>query len=260
MPRPADSQLEDTQLRERIVMEVMRRLMKSAEHQQTEAGAGSSPASGSRPDTGNGKSAAGKGAARTGGKSNADHRSPSTTLWEAVVSVAQLVRLPPDVRRVRVQPRAVVTPAARDWLGERGVALERVSSASEANPAASRWLLAVDHTGPMTEPLEQLVLDVMEAVEILRDTCPDRISRRLAEGVRASYQALWITDRPLLAACRANRHQGVRAGWVFDRETARQATEHLQANVFIVDSKRHSIGEWQNMLQVIGRLSARTAT
>lgn len=146
---------------------------------------------------------------------------------DAVVSLATLDGRLEGVRRLQVAPRAVVTPAVRDELRERGIELASQTSGSSTLCCAS--------TAPEI-PAAALAtwLDGAEplAATILAEAL-GRLRRRLADPAAS---AVLVCQRPLAAACLANRRDQLRAAAVRCAIDARQAVEQIGANLLAIGS------------------------
>ncbi|MBM4093641.1 MAG: hypothetical protein FJ276_30175 [Planctomycetes bacterium] len=168
-----------------------------------------------------------------------------------LITLATLAGKLDNVRRLVVVPNAVVTPAVKDELRRRGIAVEsrppdavpvhahpvfviRHAVAPEAVRAASALTGASDPSGPTFADLQGAVCHVAQAV-----TDPQRV-------------AILLTDDRLAALCLANRHAAVRAAAARSADCVRAAVQEIGANVLVVDPRAVAPGDWSDMLNLFG--------
>lgn len=191
-------------------------------------------------------------------------------LVERLITVEQLVPLTgTGVQRLQVGPRAVVTPAARDWLAERRIQLLRTPAAtgsdqnslapstpSTANPTKGSsgvvstrlWWVNDASEDRRTASLHRAAarsiqqLDSIPAVEGRVDL--ERRAAMLPSGGRG----IWLTSRPAAALCAANRRTDLYAVWGLDYRSVDDAFRQLPVNWLIVDPQRLAIGDWARMV------------
>jgi len=139
------------------------------------------------------------------------------------------------VRRLVVPAGAVVTPAVRDELARRGVAL--AYSAAEQRPEAGLRLAAIVVARRFdVAPLAAAVQRDGVAVEHAQLDCliaaTDRLARELAGGATLG---LLVTRHTAMGLCLANRHRTIRA--ILGREPVELAADAqaVGANLLVVD-------------------------
>jgi hypothetical protein len=152
-----------------------------------------------------------------------------------VVTMDDILGRLDSVRRVLVPRGAVVTPAVRDELLRRGIALECEKSSS-AQLAATRLLLIT--TGTDFDPdallaalgregfkLEHTALDCLIA-------SADQLAAEVAKG---DALGVLLTRHTAAALCLANRQRGVRAVTGCDAPAVATASAAVGANVLVAD-------------------------
>lgn len=156
-------------------------------------------------------------------------------LTARVVSINELHGRLDSVRRVVVQRRAVVTPAVRDVLIRRGIALEFADSEENVKPAVRLALIvaatdfdpaalaaALDRDGFRVDRSES------DCLIVAVDELADEVSRPDTLGVL-------LTSHAAAGLCLANRQAGVRAIIGTNAaETARSAGA-VGANMLVVN-------------------------
>lgn len=156
----------------------------------------------------------------------------TTTLSGRVISLEQIKRVNPKSNRLRVLSDAVVTPAARDELKQRGIRLER-GQPQQAVSESNLLVAAVRTTWDLHRWLKQTHLDVTETLE---NDCPDLTAEKLAAALAKKVsRAIVFTGEPALVLCRLNRHQGVRAACGQSVKTVQDANDCLSPNAIVLN-------------------------
>ncbi|HTN77373.1 MAG TPA: hypothetical protein VL096_19075 [Pirellulaceae bacterium] len=160
------------------------------------------------------------------------------------------------ITAVRVTARALVTPAARDELKQRKIALVRGSEQTPASAtvATTNLLAANLESDYRTETLARLVASYGATLE-------QRPQRDLAQLVATHAQAItrqaarsvWFTSQPAYAASLANRHDGVWAVVGHDAETLRQASANMPVNLLVIDPAKKSQTTLRQLLELFVR-------
>ncbi len=165
-----------------------------------------------------------------------------------VVSARELEGRLGGIERLIVSRGAVITPAARDLLKERNIA---VASAVEqrTTSAGRRLVLGVAETNPEVTRLLQLLSGEGVNVERLPQNnlieAVDSVCQRVAGG---TMLGLVLTGRTAAALSLANRHVAVRAAWAASTTAVKDAMNSLAANVLIVDPVGKTTFEWKRLL------------
>jgi hypothetical protein len=141
------------------------------------------------------------------------------------------------IHQLLVPPGAVVTPAVRDELRRRNVALGFAASPASGTPTKSVLLTLVAHAG-VGDPAE-LVAALAGASVVVRQEnldCLIASCERLA-GLVAGGKGLGLllTRHTPSAMCLANRHRGVRAVLATDVIPTATASKAIGANVLVAD-------------------------
>lgn len=151
------------------------------------------------------------------------------------------------VRRLVVPHRAVVTPAVRDELKRRGIELvvgqPAVSAVTTAAP-----LLLIDETQDVDMAYWQQRLS--PPLETGQWTCRREILERIRLWVDRGGRAVWFTDRPASAVCRANA-AGLRAYAAYDLWLWRDALAEAAATVLVLDTRRSRLHEWTTWITML---------
>jgi hypothetical protein len=167
-----------------------------------------------------------------------------------VVTMAEVAERLTGVRRVVVSPRAVVTPAVRDELRRRQVAL--VHAAPGEPRAASLPRLVVMAVPARCEPAAVLQSLGREGVQVERHTVECLIAgtdQLAGEITKSNKLAVLYTCYAAAALCLANRYPGVRAVAAGDTAAAAAAVAAVGANLLVLDPDASS--EFQQK-QILG--------
>jgi hypothetical protein len=147
------------------------------------------------------------------------------------------------VATVTVAARAVVTPAARDLLRERKIALRRggaAEAATNATPAA-RLVIGVAETHFDPAALVARVKPRLATVEQLPRVGLAGVVSELADRVRlGGDRGVLFTGEPQVALVLANRYPGVRAVAVGCADSMRRARAAIGPNVLVIQPRGKS--------------------
>ena len=162
-------------------------------------------------------------------------------LHDRVITLSSIEGHWDGIRTLVVPERAVITPAARDWLREKKIALRR--SAEKSTPgtapaatAARALVLGVAETSfePATL-VERLGRDGYRIEQLARTGMGDVVAELADAAAKGGSAAVLLTGACELALCLANRRRGVRAALGTDRSSVRRAAEQIGANVLIIN-------------------------
>jgi hypothetical protein len=234
---------------ERIVQEVLREL-----RQAGATGLPSSPAAG----------AGAAGSATTGAtaglpssavgarpdKPSAAAQPGQLTVSGRVVTLSALDGRLAGVHQVVVSPQAIVTPAVRDELRRRNVALRFAATpAPGAASPATLLALVVHRDAGDAAPLVAALSGEPVVVRQENLDCVIAASQRLA-GVAAAGNGLGLllTRYTSAAICLANRLQGVRAVLATDVAPTAAAAAAIGANVLVADPKLLGYGRLKRIV------------
>jgi len=159
------------------------------------------------------------------------------TLAGRVVTLSALDGRLAGIHQLVVAPQAIVTPAVRDELRRRNVALCFAAPPANGSPASALLLALVVHAG--ASDAAQLVAALAGEPVVVRQEnldCVIAACERLA-GVVANGRslALLLTRHAAAAICLANRHQGVRAVLATDVAPTAASIRAIGANLLVAD-------------------------
>lgn len=192
-------------------------------------------------------------------------QTPVTNVMEVpakVVTAEVLESLSSGVKRVNVAAKAIVTPAAWDVARERGLTIERRTTAVQKKPSAiaspadsppsalnARLLVIVHHTDAVGRVWEDLQSSWR------RDFlgCPDDAAKlAIAEVARGGVsQVVILASQTHRAACLANRHASVKAAAIRDVTDIPVVRQQIRANVWCLDPTGKSWFELKRLFSTL---------
>ena len=162
------------------------------------------------------------------------------------------------VRRLVVSRQAVVTPAVRDELLRRGIALGYADSANGHAPAETRLVMIV--SGADFDPAALVAVLGREGIkaECSASDCVIAATDRLAaEVARPDTLGVLLTRHTAAGLCLANRLRGVRAVTGVEAPAVAAATAAVGANLLVVDPLAGSFFPLKQMVTEFCRGGAR---
>jgi hypothetical protein len=218
---------------DRIVAEVVRRLRSHA------AGSSTGPSS-------------------TVSASNASSsQAGELVLTDKVITLSLLKGKLTGVSKLVVGERAIVTPAVRDELKQRGIAWSRSSAQKSGTTTVGLLTAATDDVSAV--PLKVLRCPRIERIETGASTSLENTAQDLARHMTArQLPGLLVSNRPYAAVVAASQAQGIRAAIVATTADVAQAAAEAGVNLFVVSPLQTTPTVLKNIAQAIAA-SARKA-
>jgi len=168
-------------------------------------------------------------------------RDGELVLSDRVITLAQVSDRLEGIRRVVVPMGAVVTPAVRDLLQEKGIPVfyggaqksVEISAVSPARAAAVTVLLVTQKINP--QQLDNLLRSEGITADYETLDCLIRASERAGELCRKQRLVVVITRHVAAEVCLANRQRGVRAIAGRNPQEVAGDTAAVGANVLVAD-------------------------
>jgi hypothetical protein len=174
-------------------------------------------------------------------------------LSDRVVTMAQLTGRLNVARRVVVSHEAIVTPAVRDELIRRGIALECVdSTGGQTTPIR----LAMIVTGADFDPAALVAVLTRDGLRVEHSTsdCIIASTEQLAAEVAgADTLGVLLTRYTAAGLCLANRLAGVRAIAGSDASAVAAASAAVGANVLVADPRAGTFFQLKQMVTEFSR-------
>jgi len=207
---------------QRLVAEVIRRIQ--AETTATPAAPPAAPAS--------------PAAAPASSYGAPEPKAGAATLTGRVITLHAVERLPAGTRQVVVDSKAVITPSARDYATEAGIAIVRGAAAGSPVSTAPPRPFLIAHAQCGTDPAVKaaaIVRAVPGSQQLPSSGLADVITAIATHASRDAARGILITSRPAVAAILANRSASLRAVTGRDAASLSAAATDCQANLLVVD-------------------------
>ncbi len=191
-------------------------------------------------------------------------RVDTVILEERIITADLLAERAGAAVAITVGPQALVTPAARDFLRDRGVELRRAAKRSPQNASLAAGA-ATGAAGSTLSPLLVVVRNtpaVERLWEELRQTwkrellgCPDDAAKLAISALTRGESAcvVILAEQSHRAACLANRNERVKAVALREAAEVRRIEKQLRTNVWCVDPTGLSYFEVKNLLRQCDR-------
>ncbi len=163
---------------------------------------------------------------------------------EKIVSVELLRQRINGATRLVTRSDAIITPAARDLVKERGLQLVRDTQQPQAAQARTQVALGIAACAFDATPLVRSSPLAQANVQRLAQAGITSVIPELCDQVsRAGALGLLLTAETAAAVCMANRRGGVRAVHGRSVEEVERALVSVGANLLVVDPTEHTT--WQ---------------
>ncbi len=216
---------------ERIVREVIRRLAET-------------------PDLARDATSTAKSPMRKPPVSSSAQKNSCLQLSERVVTTALLDRKLDGVKQVVVPVRAIVTPAVRDMLRKRRIAIVEGTETEKDVACETKWFLAVvDPASDFGSATAAVAAELGDAQRWDGDCVVKAIQKVTDAVVDEGCTGIVLTSQPSVALCRGNRHSAIRAAWGVDVAAVKEAVRSIGANVLVVNPSIHSVFELRGILR-----------
>jgi len=159
-----------------------------------------------------------------------------------------------STREVRLAPGTVVTPLARDFAKQRGIAIRTVSASAVRNrPDDGEWGFALDQDSGAVAALRRTLLDDRDG---WREVPASEIAAWV--GSAGSRGAVLVTPESAVAVWAAHQYSKVRAAAVVDAESVARAIRHLGASLLVVEPAGQTIHSLRQICSTFRRAGAPT--
>lgn len=170
-----------------------------------------------------------------------------------VLTLAELEGKLDRAEQIIVPPRAVITPAARDELNRRGIAIGYAIACRTNKPRQTAVWGAAETNYESTRLIDALAREHI-AIERLAQTGLMQVIHELSDEItKGGKPAVLLTGQAAVAVCLANRRRGVRAVLAQSVATTIQAVRAVGANLLIVDPAART---WFELNRLIGQFLA----
>jgi hypothetical protein len=187
----------------------------------------------------------------------------SVSLRESVIGLEALRGIPAGATAIQVSSKAVVTPAARDWLRDRGVTIARGGSIA-TKPAVATASAVTAQPANTSVATSMPRLFIAGAVDWLpglsKQLCPkqtkvaDRVAddasvvRAIAVAIRSGHRSgLALVDAPHSTLWQSARDDLLRPAVVSQWSDLAEIFREVPVNLLIVPSKRWGVAGAANI-------------
>jgi hypothetical protein len=153
-------------------------------------------------------------------------------------------------KRIILSPKAILTPTAKDYIRIQRLEVIRAAGEKKSLTGKASWKLIVVTSTPTVDRVYR-ELGPAWTRELLG--CPDdAASFVIGELARGEIEGAAIIARQhIRAACRANRHEKVRAAAVSDPAMVKDARTQMRLNTIAIDPTNKTYFELRNMLAAL---------
>ncbi|MEX1041448.1 MAG: hypothetical protein WDZ51_12495 [Pirellulaceae bacterium] len=176
---------------------------------------------------------------------NNNNSTTNLVLGERLITLETLRNRLKGVTSVQVSSKAIVTPAVKDELKDRGVALVVADNAPTASPLSKLAVLACGEPGDLSAWSQQ--------VSVERETAPRRAVARAVNLTRQTGLAVLLCKDAAASACLANRTVGIRALAAPATSGLEAAMRAIGANLVIVDPATLTASGIEDFLNTVAR-------
>lgn len=173
-------------------------------------------------------------------KASAPQQPTTLTFSDRLVTLAALEGKLNGVQQLVVARKAIVTPAVKDDLKRRGIAIVHHDSVSSQNTTIR--LLAAAANNAINVAVRANLAQATQGVEWLESHGTQSLAGAVAElakhVINRKLPGLLLTAQPIAAALLANRNPNIRAATVTDVRSLDEALAQIGANLIAVDPQR----------------------
>jgi hypothetical protein len=171
-------------------------------------------------------------------------------LSEAVVTQALLAEAIKGAIQVRIGPKAILTPSARDFVRHRGIEVIREPSSLAASVSLRWQIIATVSTTAIAAVVEGLKMCGIAAGSRLLGLPAEAASQAIGAVCRGeAARVVVFTSEPELVACLSNRNDRVRAANVADSAAAERVQRTLNPNLIAIDPSGKGVHELKALLK-----------
>lgn len=171
----------------------------------------------------------------------------------AVITAELLVQSIGSAKKVRVAPKAILTPSARDVIRQRGLEVLREVDGSSSKPIAAAWRILVSKAGSQVDAaLDALHSSGAGFDRQLSGTTEEAVSAAVSALSRSEVKGIVVlTSSPELAACMANRSERVQAVALREVAVLGEIRRQFQPNVVAIDPTSKGAFELRQLLKMV---------
>lgn len=172
---------------------------------------------------------------------------------DEVVTTQVLDRRLDGIRRLVLTDGAIVTPSVWDETRQRGIAVEFArEQTSTSDPIHIRVILVSADSSPLFRQTLAKIGQLAGATVHPFQADENVLLHELQMFNTGKHQkVVWFSEQPAVVVHRANRVAWLKAAWVVDSQSVRDARQSLEANLFVIQPSRHSMNELRQFIESI---------
>ena len=176
-------------------------------------------------------------------------------IQSAVVTADLLAEKVGTNKSIRISPKAIITPAARDYLREKNITVESLDSATTQNQTVKSETTQNGWHGLVVSASETLNACLQNLEKSLNGRWSQELSDSTSAAVKLARQEvargnkrgyIIFTDKAATACCEVNRSEQVR-GVVISRAADLPAIAEVKANVICLPASGLSFMEYRQI-------------
>jgi ribose 5-phosphate isomerase RpiB len=186
---------------------------------------------------------------------SASNAAGELVLTDKVITLSLLKGKLTGVSKLTVGERAIVTPAVRDELKQRGIVWSRSSSQRSGTTSIGLLTAATDEASATA--LKVIRCPRIERIETGASMSLENTAKDLARHMTArQIPGLLVSNRPYAALVAASQAQGIRAAIVKTTADVEQAAAEAAVNLFVVSPLQTTPTVLKNIAQAIATAAA----
>ncbi|WP_157605358.1 RpiB/LacA/LacB family sugar-phosphate isomerase [Schlesneria paludicola] len=164
---------------------------------------------------------------------------------------------------LRVGRRSILTPSARDWLNSRRIVWSRQDRSAEAGASGAgrvKWHVILQTVTPTVKALQDGIRRLAEGwkIELVGQPLEAATMATSLVSTAECDGVVIFTEQAELIACKANRHDRVRAAVIDNAKQWEHVVRTLSANVVCISPIGKSFIELRNLLRDCGGTKPRS--
>jgi ribose 5-phosphate isomerase RpiB len=175
------------------------------------------------------------------------------TIRGRLVTEQDLIGQLGDERVVRVQKKTVITPSAREYLADRGIAIEVLDGPRQKETKTEAPLVAVGVAATRFEPggmLADLARKGVRLQQLARVGLVGVVGELAERVARNGERGILFTDQETAALCLANRVRGIRAAISRSHGEVQEVLNEIGANLLIVGPAKTAPHTMRQIVQI----------
>ncbi len=187
-------------------------------------------------------------------------------LTSAVITAEVLENAVRPGQGLRIGQNSILTPSARDWLHQKHTAWSRNErsggTATIAGVSRARWQIVLQTVTPTVRALQDGLRRLAEGwkIELVGQPLEAALLATNLVSTSECDGVVIFTEQAEMIACKANRHDRVRAAVMHNSKQWEQVMRSLSANVVCINPIGRTFIELRNLLRDCAGITPRAPT